>query len=95
MYVFVSIYTFRHIIKDIYNRDVFIPQTMGNTSYFHEDDVGAQLHLDQALLWGTPSSESPVTLDEIFVELFLVNAGIGFQPSSCLHYGQEYIKVCQ
>ena len=52
-----------HIIKDIYNRDIFIPQTMGNTLYFHEDDVGPQLHPDQALLSGTPTSELLVTLD--------------------------------
>ena len=36
---------------------------MGNTLYFHEDDVGPQLHPDQALLSGTPTSELLVTLD--------------------------------
>ena len=68
---------------------------MSNTLYFHEDDEGAQLHQDQALLWDTPMSELPVTPDEISVELFLVNAGISFQSPSCLHYGQECIKVWQ
>ena len=36
---------------------------MGNTLYFHEDDVGPQLHPDQALLLGTPTSELLVMLD--------------------------------
>ena len=56
-----------------------MPQTMGNTLYFHEDDVRAQLHPDQALLSSTPTSELPVTPEGISVELFLVNVGIGFQ----------------
>ena len=51
---------------------------MGNTLYFHEDDVGAQLHPDQALLSGTPTSELLVTLDWISIELFLVNVGTSF-----------------
>ena len=68
-----------HIIQDIDNRDVFIPQTIGNTLYFHKDDLGVQMLPDQALLSSTPTSEKPATPDVISVEWFLVNAGTGFQ----------------
>ena len=37
------------------------------------------MHADQALLSSTPMSESPVTPNGISIELFLVNAGTGFQ----------------
>ena len=36
------------------------------------------MHVDHALLSGTPISESPVTPDGISIELFLVNARIDF-----------------
>ena len=57
---------------------------MGNTLYFHEDDVGAQLHPDQALLSSTPMSASPIMPDEISIELFLVNARTGLQCVSIM-----------